>query len=81
MAWSPSRLECRPVLSAREFQAAKEFPSCRNQLDPAPGINSWLEDELYHQYQFDRNSVDEGWIGPVPTASPKWRGNRHREWR
>ncbi|MBV9296047.1 MAG: multifunctional oxoglutarate decarboxylase/oxoglutarate dehydrogenase thiamine pyrophosphate-binding subunit/dihydrolipoyllysine-residue succinyltransferase subunit [Acidobacteriaceae bacterium] len=25
------------------------------------GINSWLEDELYHQYQFDRKSVDEGW--------------------
>src|ERR1700719_3496743 len=29
--------------------------------DPTLGINSWLEDELYHQYQFDRNSVDEGW--------------------
>ncbi|HTU43491.1 MAG TPA: multifunctional oxoglutarate decarboxylase/oxoglutarate dehydrogenase thiamine pyrophosphate-binding subunit/dihydrolipoyllysine-residue succinyltransferase subunit [Bryobacteraceae bacterium] len=29
--------------------------------DPALGINSWLEDELYHQYQFDRSSVDEGW--------------------
>ncbi len=29
--------------------------------DPALGINSWLEDELYHQYQFDRESVDEGW--------------------
>ncbi len=29
--------------------------------DPALGINSWLEDELYQQYQFDRNSVDEGW--------------------
>ncbi len=29
--------------------------------DPASGINSWLEDELYHQYQFDRKSVDEGW--------------------
>ncbi len=29
--------------------------------DPALGINSWLEDELYHQYQFDRTSVDEGW--------------------
>src|SRR5437763_12513227 len=25
------------------------------------GINSWLEDELFHQYQFDRNSLDEGW--------------------
>ncbi len=29
--------------------------------DPGLGINSWLEDELYHQYQFDRKSVDEGW--------------------
>ena len=29
--------------------------------DPALGINSWLEDELYHQYQFDRKSVDQGW--------------------
>ncbi len=29
--------------------------------DPSSGINSWLEDELYHQYQFDRKSVDEGW--------------------
>ena len=29
--------------------------------DPTLGINSWLEDELYHQYQFDRKSVDEGW--------------------
>ncbi len=25
------------------------------------GINSWLEDELHYQYEFDRNSVDEGW--------------------
>jgi 2-oxoglutarate dehydrogenase E1 component len=30
--------------------------------DPALGINSWLEDELYAQYQFDRKSVDEGWV-------------------
>ena len=29
--------------------------------DPALGINSWLEDELYHQYQFDKTSVDQGW--------------------
>ncbi|HEY1945504.1 MAG TPA: multifunctional oxoglutarate decarboxylase/oxoglutarate dehydrogenase thiamine pyrophosphate-binding subunit/dihydrolipoyllysine-residue succinyltransferase subunit [Bryobacteraceae bacterium] len=29
--------------------------------DPALGINSWLEDELYQQYQFDSKSVDEGW--------------------
>src|SRR5579875_335108 len=29
--------------------------------DPALGINSWLEDELFTQYQFDRTSVDEQW--------------------
>ena len=29
--------------------------------DPSLGINSWLEDELFYQYQFDRKSVDEGW--------------------
>ena len=29
--------------------------------DPTLGINSWLADELYDQYQFDRNSVDQGW--------------------
>ncbi|MBV9084929.1 MAG: multifunctional oxoglutarate decarboxylase/oxoglutarate dehydrogenase thiamine pyrophosphate-binding subunit/dihydrolipoyllysine-residue succinyltransferase subunit [Acidobacteriaceae bacterium] len=29
--------------------------------DPTVGINSWLEDELYHQYQFDRRSLEEGW--------------------
>ncbi len=48
--------------------------------DPALGINSWLEDELYHQYQFDRASVDEGWTdlfqeaaqnGAVAASEPK----------
>src|SRR5437660_969854 len=41
--------------------------------DPASGINSWLEEELFHQYQFDRGSVDRGWVdlfnqgaGPSP---------------
>ncbi|MGA8028279.1 MAG: multifunctional oxoglutarate decarboxylase/oxoglutarate dehydrogenase thiamine pyrophosphate-binding subunit/dihydrolipoyllysine-residue succinyltransferase subunit, partial [Bryobacteraceae bacterium] len=29
--------------------------------EPPLGINSWLEDELYHQYRFDKKSVDEGW--------------------
>ncbi|MGH9692815.1 MAG: multifunctional oxoglutarate decarboxylase/oxoglutarate dehydrogenase thiamine pyrophosphate-binding subunit/dihydrolipoyllysine-residue succinyltransferase subunit, partial [Bryobacteraceae bacterium] len=28
---------------------------------PSLGVNSWLEEELYHQYQFDHKSVDEGW--------------------
>jgi multifunctional 2-oxoglutarate metabolism enzyme len=26
-----------------------------------PGINSWLEDELYQQYLHDRSAVDEDW--------------------
>ncbi|MGC2658102.1 MAG: multifunctional oxoglutarate decarboxylase/oxoglutarate dehydrogenase thiamine pyrophosphate-binding subunit/dihydrolipoyllysine-residue succinyltransferase subunit [Bryobacteraceae bacterium] len=29
--------------------------------EPELGINSWLEDELYYQYQFDRKSVDAEW--------------------
>ncbi len=28
---------------------------------PKPSINSWLEDELYHQYLHDRQTVDPGW--------------------
>jgi multifunctional 2-oxoglutarate metabolism enzyme len=29
--------------------------------DPELGINSWLQDELYEQYQHDRTAVDESW--------------------
>src|SRR6185503_20864244 len=30
--------------------------------DPAaPSVNSWLEDELYHQYLYDHQTVDSGW--------------------
>ena len=30
--------------------------------DPAaPSVNSWLEDELYHQYLYNRQTVDSGW--------------------
>jgi 2-oxoglutarate decarboxylase len=28
---------------------------------PDPGVNSWLEDELYQQYVHDRGAVDESW--------------------
>ena len=28
---------------------------------PKPSINSWLEDELYHQYLRDRQTVDADW--------------------
>ncbi len=38
--------------------------------DPALGINSWLEEELYHQYQFDRTSVDQGWTHLFEEAGP-----------
>jgi 2-oxoglutarate dehydrogenase E1 component len=31
------------------------------QTDPKPGINSWLEDELYQTYLHDRKYVDESW--------------------
>src|SRR5579871_7065115 len=29
--------------------------------DPELGINSWLQDELFQQYQHDRTAVDESW--------------------
>ncbi len=29
--------------------------------DPTPDINSWLEEELYHEYLHDRRAVDESW--------------------
>src|SRR5271155_3108119 len=28
---------------------------------PTPNVNSWLEDELYQQYLYDRKTVDAGW--------------------
>ena len=37
--------------------------------DPSLGINSWLEDELYHQYQFDRQSVDPSWTNRFGDSS------------
>src|SRR5690242_1256974 len=44
--------------------------------NPAPSVNSWLEDELYHQYQHDRQAVDAGWTQvfesnghPAPTEA------------
>src|SRR5438105_3108339 len=55
--------------------------------DPNPGINSWLEDELYAQYLRDRSTVDDSWkrifekpnghtvpaseASPRPTPSPQ----------
>jgi len=52
--------------------------------DPSLGINSWLEDELYYQYQFDKKSVDERWTelfqqeghgGGAPAAEQAASGN------
>src|SRR5688500_575810 len=31
------------------------------QTEPKPGINNWLEDELYQTYLHDRKYVDESW--------------------
>ena len=28
---------------------------------PKPSVNSWLEDELYEQYRYDRGTVDTSW--------------------
>ena len=28
---------------------------------PNPSVNSWLEDELYQQYRYDRQTVDTTW--------------------
>ena len=43
---------------------------------PALGINSWLEDELFQQYQHDRTAVDNTWkelfesgVKPSPVAA------------
>ena len=52
--------------------------------DPAaPSVNSWLEDELHHQYLYDRQTVDPGWkqvfetngerAVPVPDAPTEMR--------
>src|SRR5580704_15867277 len=52
----------------------------------APSVNSWLEDELYQQYLYDRKTVDSGWTqifesnghtatpengSPAPPAEPR----------
>ena len=42
--------------------------------DPSLGVNSWLEEELYHQYQFDRQSVDEGWKEVFGHSGPNSNG-------
>jgi multifunctional 2-oxoglutarate metabolism enzyme len=38
-----------------------EAPRMSAQFDPALGINSWLEDELYQQYLHDQGTVDDTW--------------------
>jgi multifunctional 2-oxoglutarate metabolism enzyme len=35
------------------------------------GINSWLQDELYQQYQHDRGAVDESWKQLFEQVSPR----------
>ena len=37
-----------------------------------PTVNSWLEDELYQQYLYDRRTVDPGWTHVFePNGEPK----------
>src|SRR5581483_5408944 len=39
--------------------------------DPELGINSWLQDELFQQYQHDRSAVDDSWKHLCEDAAPK----------
>jgi multifunctional 2-oxoglutarate metabolism enzyme len=39
--------------------------------DPSLGINSWLQDELSHQYKFDRSSVDQDWADLLQQTPPQ----------
>ena len=48
------------------------------QSDPTPGINSWLEDELYQTYLHDKKYVDQSWKEVFDTnghAAPASSGN------
>ena len=45
------------------------------QNDPALGINSWLEDELYQQYLHDRKTVDDSWKHRFETEGGAINGN------
>jgi multifunctional 2-oxoglutarate metabolism enzyme len=44
----------------------------RMQEDPAPNINSWLEEELFSQFRVDRKTVDASWAPVFDTT-----GNGH----
>ncbi|MGA7408977.1 MAG: 2-oxo acid dehydrogenase subunit E2, partial [Bryobacteraceae bacterium] len=39
--------------------------------DPSLGINSWLQDELSHQFKFDRASVDQDWADFLQQTPPQ----------
>src|ERR1700726_3370755 len=43
-----------------------------SKTDAGMGVNSWLQDELYQQYQHDRTAVDESWknVFEDPGAKP-----------
>ena len=36
-------------------------PKMASQSESGMSINSWLEDEMYQQYQRDHSTVDESW--------------------
>jgi 2-oxoglutarate dehydrogenase E1 component len=39
-----------------------------SQSEQRPGLNSWLEDELYQEYVHDRDTVDESWRNVFDSA-------------
>ena len=43
------------------------------QYDPKPGINSWLQDELYQEYLHDRQAVDASWKEVFDSGAPPTR--------
>jgi len=47
----------------REFVDRSEAarPIQEKMPETTPNVNSWLEDELYQQYLYDRQTVDPGW--------------------
>jgi multifunctional 2-oxoglutarate metabolism enzyme len=45
----------------QRYDGSKRARTRMPENDPKPGINSWLEDELYIEYLNDRRAVDDTW--------------------
>jgi len=39
-----------------------------------PSVNSWLEDELYEQYRYDRQTIDPAWAAILETNGHSYQG-------